>query len=212
MKTLNLITLLALSAGLTHGQNLLLNGDFNSPNSTEAPEHWNTWTYGDGSYANHELINPAASVRGNYDGSYQMTVGATSTSGGGGVYQTVGATAGVSYLLTVDAGVQNWWLPTGEIRLFFLDAADNQLSLSMIRTTDSIHSPDQYDVGVAYQSWVISALAPLGTTQAKVEFAGAGGGSLWFDNASLTVVPEPSSLALAGLGAALLAGRRLRAK
>ncbi len=208
---MTLIATLALSAALASGQNLLLNGDFNSPNSTAAPDYWTTWSFG-GGYSNHELLSPASSVLGNYDGTYQMTAGAASTSGGGGVFQIVSATAGTSYLLTVDAGAQNWWLPTGEVRLFFLDAGDNQLALTQINTTDSIRNPDLYDVGVPYQTWNLSALAPLGTTQAKVEFAGFGGGSTWFDNASLTVVPEPSSLALAGIAAALLAGRRIRMK
>jgi hypothetical protein len=42
-----------------------------------------------------------------------------------------------------------------------------------------------YDVGVPYQEWTNSAVSPAGTTQVKVEFAGYGGGSCWFDNAVL---------------------------
>jgi len=194
---------IATSAGMA--QNLLLNGDFNSPNSVAAPDLWSLWSFG-GGYSNHELITPAPSVLGNYDGTYQMTLGAANTSGGGGAYQTVSATAGMSYTLSVDAGAQDWWLPTGEIRLFFLDASDVQLSLTTINTTDGIHGPDQFDVGVAYQNWSFSAIAPAGTTQAKVELAGFGGGSVWFDNAVLTIeaVPEPSAFALGGVGLAIL--------
>jgi len=107
----------------------------------------------------------------------------------------------------VDAGAQGWWLPTGQIRLFFLDGSNTQLAETQINTTDGIHSPDQYDIGVAYQNWSFSAIAPTGTTQAKVEFAGYGGGTTWFDNASLTVqaVPEPGSAAMIAIGFALLA-------
>ena len=193
MKTiLVLLSAVCLATGVTSAQNLLLNGDFNSPSSVAAPDNWSTWSYG-GGYANHEMISPVASVMGNYDGSYQMTIGAANTSGGGGVFQTVLATAGMNYSLSVAAGAQNWWLPTGEIRLFFLDAANAQLGQTVLYTTDSIHNPDTYDVGVAYQLWSLSAVAPVGTTQAKVELAGFGGGSAWFDNAILTV-PEPGTV------------------
>jgi hypothetical protein len=42
-----------------------------------------------------------------------------------------------------------------------------------------------YDIGKPYQPYQLSATAPAGTTQAKVEFAAYGGGSVWFDNAVL---------------------------
>jgi hypothetical protein len=209
MKYTSLILLAAgLSASAVQGQNLLLNGDFNSPATTAAPDSWSTWSFG-GGYANHEIISPSPGVSGNYDGSFQMTIGAGNTSGGGGVYQVVAASEGLDYTLSVDAGAQNWWLPTGQIRLFFLDAGDNQLGLTQINTTDGIHSPDQYDTGVAYQNWSFSAIAPAGTTQAKVEFAGYGGGSVWFDNAVLTAqaVPEPGALAIMAVGLGLVAVR-----
>ena len=206
-----LLSAVALTASVTRGQNLLLNGDFNSPTTVAAPDVWSIWTYG-GGYANHEIITPAASVLGNYDGTYQMTIGAANTSGGGGVYQTIAATAGLNYELGVQAGAQDWWLPTGQIRLFFYDASNTQLALTQINVTDSIHAPDQYNVGVAYQYWSLSALAPAGTTQAKVEFAGYGGGSVWFDNASLTVVavPEPGTVAMLAVGSVVLLACRPR--
>lgn len=194
-----LLSALALTGSISHGQNLLSNGDFNS---AETMNTWSAWTFG-GGWANREMntvITP--SLKGNYDGSYQMSLGGNANAGAG-VYQTVSATAGISYTLSVDGGAQNWWLPTGQIRLFFLDGSNNQLGLTQINTTDSIHNPDKYDVGVAFQTWSLSAVAPAGTTQAKVEFAGYGGGSSWFDNASLTTavaVPEPSSAAMMVIG------------
>ena len=212
---LTLVSTIALTGAVSQGQNLLSNGDFNSPNSIAVPDSWTTWSYG-GGYANHEIISPSASVQGIYDGSYQMTLGAANTSGGGGVFQIVPATAGASYTLSVDAGAQNWWLPTGQIRLFFLDASSTQLGLTQIDTTDSLHNGsdggtgDHYDTGVAYQNWSLSAIAPEGTTQAKVEFAGYGGGSAWFDNAVLTVVPEPGTIGLLLCGSTLLLAQRVR--
>lgn len=210
-RTSMLILAVALTASVVQGQNLLLNGSFNSPNSSAVPDSWSLWSFG-GGYSNHEIITPAPSVLGNYDGSLQMTLGAANTSGGAGVYQTIAVTEGLTYTLSVDAGAQNWWLPTGQIRLFFLDSGNNQLGLTQINTTDGIHSPDQYDTGVAYQTWSLNAVAPAGTTQAKVELAGFGGGSTWFDNALLTVqaVPEPSSMAIVGAGFGLILAFRVR--
>jgi hypothetical protein len=192
MKTyLALLSAMALTTGVASSQNLLLNGDFNSPESSGAPDNWTTWSFG-GGWANHEILTPAPSVQGNYDGSYQMSIGGFADAGGG-VYQTVAALPGLTYSLSVDAGAQNWWLPSGEIRLFFLDDGNVQLGSTVIMTTDGIHDPDVYDTGVSYQPWSFTALSPLGTTQAKVEFAGFGGGTTWFDNASLTIVPEPGT-------------------
>ena len=207
-----LLATVCLMSGVTHA-NLLSNGDFNTPNTTDPPADWASWTFGTGPFVNHEFPSTAPSTIGNYDGTYQMSIGGTDTSSGGGIYQTVAATAGETYSLTVDAGAQDWWLPTGEVRLFFLDAADAELDSTVIKTTDSIHDPDLYDVGVPYQTWGFDATAPVGTTQAKVEFAGFGGGTAWFDNASLTVVPEPASLLLAsmaGLSIAMGSRRRMR--
>jgi endoglucanase len=159
----------------------LTNGNFNSPNSSTTPTGWTAWTYG-GGYANHEIVSPAPSVLGNYDGTYQMTCGAANTSDGGGFYQMLTASAGLVYTLTVSSGVQNWWFPSGEMRLFFFDANTNGLATNIISVTTGISG---YDVGKPYQPYQLSAVAPVGTTQAKVEFAGFGGGSVWFDNAVL---------------------------
>ena len=101
-------------------------------------------------------------------------------------------------------------LPTAEIRLFFLDPSDTILDRNVVRTTDSIHVPDRYDVGVPYQRWQLDATAPVGSTQAMVEFAGYRGGSSWFDNASLTVVPEPSIAGLLALATVFVIGRGWR--
>jgi hypothetical protein len=199
---------------LLAGGNLLVNGNFNNPASISP---WSTWTTGAAGvgYANHEVLTTNVLIdmahgsvhpnnTGNYDGTYQMTLGATDDQGeGGGVYQIVQAVAGKTYTLSVDAGAQGWWLPTGQIRLFFLDGLGNQLALTETNTTDSLHNSsnggqgDQYDIGVPYQHWSLSAVAPAGATQAKVEFAGYGGGSCWFDNAALTSSYDPPTISQA---------------
>jgi hypothetical protein len=80
------------------------------------------------------------------------------------------------------SGAENWWWPSGEARLFFLDANTNLLATNVLRVTAGITN---YDVGQPYQTYQLSAVAPAGTMLAKVEFAGYGGGSVWFDNAVL---------------------------
>jgi hypothetical protein len=144
------------------------------------------------------------------DGSYYMACGGGG-SAGGGVYQIVSGTAGLTYTLSVDAGAQAWWRPQGEMRLFFLDSLNNELS----STNPVIVAPANYDTGAAWANFTMSALAPAGTTQVKVEFAmnGNEGGTVWFDNAVLTAVPEPSTVALAVGGILILGswiGRRNR--
>ncbi len=202
---------LTASVALTTPANLLNNGNFNSPDATSAPDGWTTWTDGAG-YANHEVLTSSVLIdgndgtvhpnnTGNYDGTYQMTLGATAADGsGGGVYQIVGGAPDIPYTLSVDAGAQGWWLPTGQIRLFFLNSSGVGLATNVVDTTDSLHNNsngghgDLYDIGVPYQNWDLNAVAPAGTTQAKVEFAGYGGGSCWFDNAVL--MESNSTLAL----------------
>jgi aryl-phospho-beta-D-glucosidase BglC (GH1 family) len=172
---------------------LLTNGNLNSPASTATPTAWTPWVYG-GGYANHEIVAPANSLVGNYDGTYQMTCGAANTSGGGGFYQMLPASGGQVYTLTVSSGVQNWWWPSGEMRLFFFDANTNGLVTNVVSVTSGITG---YDVGKPYQLYQLSAVAPADTVQAKVEFAGIGGGSVWFDNAVLTESNAVSTIASA---------------
>jgi lysophospholipase L1-like esterase len=161
---------------------VLTNGNLNSPDSTATPTGWTPWTFG-GGYANHEIVSPATNLVGDYDGTYEMTCGAANTSGGGGFYQFVPASVGSVCTLTVSSGVQNWWWPYGEMRLFFFDANTNGLATNLLSVTTGISG---YDTGLPYRQWQLSAVAPAGTAQAKVEFAGYGGGSVWFDNAVLT--------------------------
>jgi endoglucanase len=183
---------------LSPSTSLLLNGNFNSPNSGGSPTSWTTWTVDNtagAAYANHEILPSSSLVdtadggsgapnnTGNYDGSYQMSLGATASDGSGaGVYQIVGGSPNVQYTLVVDGGAQGWWWPTGEIRLFFLNSSGAGMATNVIYTTMGINS---YNFGVPYQPWTNSAVSPAGTTQVKVEFAGYGGGTCWFDNAVL---------------------------
>ncbi len=196
-----LLSAICLMAGLANGQNLLLNGDFNSPASSAWPDNWSGWSWGTG-WANHE--NNAAVT---YDGSYYIVGGGMNyDSGGGGFFQTVAGTGGLTYNLSVLSGADAWWLPYGEMRLFFLDSGNSQLGATVIQpTVDPAVYGQNFDIPHPWAAYSVTATAPDGTAQIKVEFAEPHGtGSVWFENASLTVVPEPGTPALAAAAAALL--------
>jgi PEP-CTERM motif len=214
------MSIASLATGAATAQNLLVNGNFNDPASTAAPTGWSTWDTGSGSWENHEILTSSVLIdtadggagapnnTGIYDGSYQMTLGNNTGSNWEGVYQVVAGTAGLTYTLSVDAGAQGWWWPNGYANLDFLDGSGNQISQAQIVTTTSISG---FNVGVPYQNFTESAIAPAGTAQVKVELEEYGGGSAWFDNALLTTVPEPTTLALlAASGVGLLGWRRFR--
>jgi hypothetical protein len=178
-------------AGLANA-NLLTNGNFNSPDSTDAPDGWNIWTWG-GGWANHQNVAGES-----YDGTWYMAVGGFSNAGAG-LYQIVAGTAGLEYTLTVDSGAQAWWKPYGEMKMFFLDASSAEISSVVAVTAD----PAGYDVLVPWHNVMLTATAPAGTAFVKVEFANANGqGTVWFDNAVL--IPEPFTMVLFGLGSLLL--------
>jgi len=204
---------------LAPAQNLLVNGDFNTPstilsssggeNYAATPTGWTTWTYSPNNdvWVNHQQDNTYS-----YDGSFYMGLGNFGGSGDAcGFYQTVPGTAGTTYNLSVESGVQNWWWPEGEMRLFFLDASNDILGQQIENVTTSITG---YDQGLPWTQYSVSATAPAGTAQVKVEFAvnyntsSGGGGTVFFDDAVLTAVPEPSTCAVLALGGLALMGYR----
>jgi PEP-CTERM motif-containing protein len=194
--------------------NLLSNGDFNTvtdvldefgvPTGAVTADDWEAWAWGNG-WSNTEIAGWS------FDGSYHQATGA-SGGGGGGVFQTVAATAGQAYNLTVDSGADAWWLPTGTMIMFFLDESDAEVGQASRNTVDpAVYGEDQYDVPHPWENYSLTATAPLGTTKIKVELtANNATGSVGFDNADLSVVPEPASLALLVLGGLMIAGRRRR--
>lgn len=75
------------------------------------------------------------------------------------------------------------------MRLFFLDAGNNILTNPVKVVTTAINN---YDIGLSWSNYTLSATSPAGTTQVKVEFASqSGSGTVWFDNATLTAPINP---------------------
>ena len=199
------LSAVCLTASLANA-NLLINGNFNDPATGDPPTGWSPWSWGSG-WANHENNGGVT-----YDGSfYLVTGGLDYDTGGGGFYQIVPATAGIDYTLTVLSGADAWWLPYGEMRMFFLDAGDVELGNAVAGTVDPAVYGQNYDIAHPWSSYSLTATAPSGTTQIKVEFAEPHGtGSVWFENADLTAVPEPGTLGLVIGGLALLLGSQFR--
>ena len=161
--------------------NLLINGDFDSPNSGAAPDSWTPWVSTNGGWANHEN-----NVGITLDGSYYLVDGGFANQGGGH-YQIIPGAAGHTYTLSVQSGADAWWLPYGEMRFFFLDANTNQLAAHVQPTVDpAVYGTSNYDIPHPWTGYSLTATAPAGTARLKAEFAAPNGtGSVWFENALL---------------------------
>ncbi len=185
-----------LAAGSAHA-NLLTNGNFNLPASAAWPDYWQGWSWTAG-FANHKTnsIDNAGITNSSPDSSYFLVVGNGWYEGAGGFYQTVPATAGTQYKLTVLSGADKWWLPKGTMSMIFLDNTDAVLGTATRNTVDPAVYGQNYDIAHSWASYSLTGTAPANTTQVKVEFAsnnGAGvGGAIWFEDADLTVGVFPA--------------------
>ena len=178
------ILLIVILTTLTHA-NLLTNGNFNNPASGNPPAGWTPWAWGNG-WANHEN-----KIGVTYNGSYYLVVGA-SGDGGGGFYQAVPAIPGKEYILTVLSGADAWWLPTGTMSLVWLDETGEIISDSTRNTVNPAVYGENYDIPHPWDAYTHSAVAPIGTSQVKVEFScNPGTGSVWFENAVLSIISNP---------------------
>jgi hypothetical protein len=207
-----LVAAVCMAASVANAQNLLSNGDFNLPGDGSTATGWTAWFWNAG-WANTEISSP---LPGN-DGwgspppdTWHIAAGAPGD-GGGGVYQIVPATAGLSYELSVWSGADDWWLPTGTMSMIWLNDLEEIKGDATRTTVDPAVYGENYDIAHPWELYSLTATAPPGTTQVKVEFAANNAtGSVGFDLASLTVVPEPGYLPLLALGSALLLGCRSR--
>ena len=163
------------------GGNLLLNGDFNTPNSSADPDDWTPWTTG-GGWANHEN-----NVGVTYDGSYYLVDGGNSgDSAGHQQTVSVSSAAGKTYRLSVLSGADAWWLPYGEMRFFFLNAGGAELAYHFRPTVNPPDYGNAYDIAHPWEPYSLEAVAPANTKKIKVEFMSTGMGSVWFENAVLS--------------------------
>lgn len=135
-----------------------------------------------------------------------------------GVYQKLPATPGATYALDVFTyqagndslvGKANWAVA----KVAFFDAADQEIpgAFNEVRVMDGTFAVDTWIDNPA-----ATAVAPANAVQvgAYLMFLQPNneGGAVLFDDASLSVVPEPASLGLVGTVASLALARRRRSR
>lgn len=187
----------------TASASLLVNGDFSLGSTgttdpdTQALGWSHAWSGGWISREQHaEGLDPT-----NYHYSMGNTGGINNA-----VFQSVLVPDdGATYELAADMGMAQWWKPDAFLKIEFKDAAD-----AIISSVQTDIFANGYD-GNVNQPWAnrsVIASAPAGTASITVVLSAVGeGGNTRWDNAVLTVVPEPASLGLLGL-AGLTLGRR----
>ena len=172
---------------------LLLNGDLSL--GTGSAESWIQWT--GGGWNNWEV-----SPNGITPDNPHLALGNAGPSDNG-AHQTVAATAGLIYELQFDAGSpEGWWNP-----LVKANRVSGCGRCCSRRTGRLVDPYVDFDVPLAWKTYSVSGTAPALTTPARVIVMNQNpvdGGTMRFDNISLTVIPEPSSLALLGLGALMI--------
>ena len=140
----------------------------------------------------------------------------TGTGSAAGASQAMPATPGVTYEL--DAWVMNWigdpFGNLGILQLNFLDSNGDPIAGGMEVTVDPFNSADVdlsvVQDGAEVTDWTqlsLSAVAPAGTVEVQAFLLHiqtgdpcCSGGSLFWDNVSLTAVPVPAAVWLFGSG------------
>ena len=177
-------------------QNLVLNGGFEDPDIADwagyAPGDTGltSWTIdatpGDGV----QLLEGAWATGGAVPSQFVMMMGGVTYADGGSISQTIATTPSTAYLISVDVFTRNQ--PASGVLTF----DGTELAFS----TSSYNSPETL-------SWVEVATGSSTVISIRSDALVSGQELLSIDNVSV-VIPEPSTLALLGLGSALLLTRR----
>lgn len=192
---------LLLVCGIQVQANLLINGGFEDGDTGQLGvvpiPGWNSW--GNAGWHNDDAgaVIETKSMKFWWDGV--------------GLWQDFAATAGLMYNCSVqvmdagrDTSPNNWDL---QIEAEFYDAADTQLTAVVLGYFDSGIEPDD-----TWSTIGGAIAAPVDTAYGRVvlrmvDWQDGIGGALYFDDVNVTVVPEPATLLLLGLGGLMLRRR-----
>lgn len=212
------LAILALATASTSMAALLTNGGFESATAPGAPTAW-TLNLSGGSAA-----TSTAYAR---SGSQSLVIDST----GAGAWNSPNAFQEFAVAPGDEFNFRGWMLRSGSItdasfgvlKIEFRDIANGQVLPTVppsigVPLFGGIESrPVLNNANALVDTWLFSeaqAIAP--PTAVKVQFyvlnvnQGVAPGPMYFDDISATLIPEPSALALTGLGLACLVGRRRR--
>ncbi|HEX5222889.1 MAG TPA: PEP-CTERM sorting domain-containing protein [Verrucomicrobiae bacterium] len=209
MKPLPLCAGLLFSLTTATYANLLVDGGFENPITQDGPPFVGLWEgfNGGGAAAFNTATMPRTGAQ-----SLGLSINNTINTFAGAFQDVVGLTPGMSFSLDGWHATTSSPLNLGvEIRIEWRNSVSN---------TEVGRTPNATPVPTAsYTAFNLSGLVPAGADTARVVYAiqsfstnPLGNGNVFVDDMSFTVVPEPSSMALLGLGGlALVASRRKRA-
>lgn len=207
-KNLLRVLLAASSVSLAGAANLVINEGFESPITADGPPFIGSWEgfNGGGATAANTTTLPRT-------GAQALALTITSTPNTfTGAFQDVGVVTGTEYTFGGWHATTTATLQLGvEVRIEWRNSGGNN---EVSRTPNQTPVPSLN----AYAPFSFNAVAPAGADIARIVYAVQsfstapnGNGVVHLDDVSFAPVPEPSSLGLLAIGAALVARRRRQA-
>ncbi len=211
MKPFSLITLVLLALSISPvTANLLVNTGFEDPITADGPPFvgfWEGFSGGAGSSSGNSALMPRSGAQ-----SLGLSIDNTVNTFAGAFQDVPNLTSGTEYIFSGWHATSSSPLDLGvEIRIEWRNSTTD---VEVARTANLTPVP-----ALAYSPFTLSAEVPAGADTGRVVYAiqsfstaPLGNGSVFVDDVSFAVIPEPSAmlfLAVAGLG--LLGRRRQRA-